>query len=97
MDGERKRIYPVRSKEPRPQGGALKPKFLKPRPEIPKQVRDDKKGNSNPVVMLNSFQHLVKIFSAFGRHTFHPRPCLPAGRHRTGLSGAILIMPRWHF
>ena len=25
-------------------------------------------------VALNSFQHLVKIFSAFGRHTFHPRP-----------------------
>ncbi len=24
--------------------------------------------------MLNSFQHLVKFFSAFGRHTFHPRP-----------------------
>jgi hypothetical protein len=21
-----------------------------------------------------SFQHLVKVFSAFGRHTFHPRP-----------------------
>jgi len=33
-----------------------------------------KKGDPNPVVMLNSFQHLVKIFSAFGRHTFHPRP-----------------------
>ncbi|OGP93442.1 MAG: hypothetical protein A2156_00935 [Deltaproteobacteria bacterium RBG_16_48_10] len=24
--------------------------------------------------MLNLFQHLVKVFSAFGRHTFHPRP-----------------------
>ena len=33
-----------------------------------------KKGDPNPVVMLNSFQHLVKIFSAFGRRTFHPRP-----------------------
>jgi hypothetical protein len=27
-------------------------------------------------------------FSAFGRSTFHPRPCLPAGRHRTGFSSA---------
>jgi hypothetical protein len=33
-----------------------------------------KKGDPNPVVMLNLFQHLVKIFSAFGRRTFHPRP-----------------------
>jgi hypothetical protein len=33
-----------------------------------------KKGDPNPVVMLDSFQHLVKIFSAFGRRTFHPRP-----------------------
>ena len=24
--------------------------------------------------MLNSFQHLVNVFSATGRHTFHPRP-----------------------
>jgi len=29
-------------------------------------------------------------FSAFGRSTFHPRPCLPAGRHRTGFSSAAL-------
>ena len=62
------------SKEPRPQGGALKPKFFKPRTEIPKQVRDDKKREPNPAVMLNLFQHLVRIFAAFGRHTFHPRP-----------------------
>jgi hypothetical protein len=31
------------NKEPRPQSGALKPKFSKPKTEIPKQVRDDKK------------------------------------------------------
>ena len=62
------------SKEPRPQGGALKPKFIKPKNEIPKQVRDDKKRDPNPLVMLNSFQHLVNVFSATGRHTFHPRP-----------------------
>ena len=24
--------------------------------------------------MLNWYQHLVNVFSAFGRHTFHPRP-----------------------
>jgi len=33
---------PARSKEPRLQGGALKPKSSKPKAEIPKQVRDDK-------------------------------------------------------
>jgi hypothetical protein len=30
-------------KNPAHKGGALKPKFLKPKTEIPKQVRDDKK------------------------------------------------------
>ena len=49
--------------ESRQQGGALKPKFLKPRTEIPKQVRDDKKGDPNLVVMLlNSVQHLIGAF-----------------------------------
>jgi hypothetical protein len=33
----------ISSEAPRPQDGALNPKFLKPRTEIPKQVRDDKK------------------------------------------------------
>jgi hypothetical protein len=33
------------SKEPRPQGGALKTEFSKPKTEIPKQVRDDKNEN----------------------------------------------------
>jgi len=60
----------------------LKPIFLKPTTEIPKSVdpeldsgpaSDDEKRDPNRIVMLNSFQHLVKIFSAFGRHTFHPR------------------------
>jgi prepilin-type N-terminal cleavage/methylation domain-containing protein len=59
---------PKKSKEPRLQGGVLKPK-----PEIPKQVRDDRMRDPNPVVMLNLFQHLVQFFSAFGRRTFHPR------------------------
>jgi hypothetical protein len=35
-----KHQYP--SKEPRLRGEALKPKFSKPKTEIPKQVRDDK-------------------------------------------------------
>jgi len=31
------------SKEPRPQGGALKPQNFRTKNQIPKQVRDDKK------------------------------------------------------
>jgi len=31
-------MFQYDSKEPRPQGGALKPKFLKPRTEIPKSL-----------------------------------------------------------
>jgi hypothetical protein len=46
-------------KEPRPHGGALKPKFSKPKTEIPNQVRDDKTQEQNPVVMLNLFQHPI--------------------------------------
>ena len=50
------------SKEPRPQGGVLKPKLPQPKTEIPNQVRDDKTQEENPVVMLNLFQHLIKAF-----------------------------------
>jgi hypothetical protein len=52
--------YPYKdrfSKEPRPQGGALKPK-IENQTEIPNQVRDDKNPEPDPVVMLNLFQHL---------------------------------------
>jgi len=58
-----------------------------------------KKGDPNPIVMLLN-HGLMKIrlvsasgllFSALGRHTFHPRPCLPAGRHRKGFPGGTLI------
>jgi len=45
-------------------------------------------------LVLSLTQYCFSIwsaFSAFGRHTFHPRPCLPAGRHRMGFSGTILI------
>jgi hypothetical protein len=38
----------IPSKQPRPQGGALKPKFSKPKTEIPNQVRDDKKTRTEP-------------------------------------------------
>jgi hypothetical protein len=75
------------SKEPRPQGGALKPKWFKTQTEIPNQVRDDKNRKPNPLVMLNSFQHLIWFFSALSRHTFHPRP-------QDGVSGVILIKMR---
>ncbi len=72
-----------KSKEPRPQGGALKPK-IQNQTEIPNQVRDDKKREPNPVVMLNLFQHLVCFFLLSADASFIPV-------HRTGFSGAILI------
>ena len=49
---------------PAPKGGALKPKFSKPKTEIPKQVRDDKKREPNPIVMnlvLNLIQYRFSI------------------------------------
>jgi len=77
------------SKLPRPQGGALKPKFSKPKTEIPKQVRDDKRRRPIPCCHAELVSASDQVFSVFSRHTFHPRPCLPAGRHRTGFSGTI--------
>jgi len=38
-------VLMAKSKEPRLQGGALKPKFSRTKTEIPKQVRDDKNEN----------------------------------------------------
>jgi len=64
----------IPSKEPRPQGGALKPKFLKPRSEIPKQVRDDNKTRAKPSCHAELVSASGLPFFAFGRHTFHPRP-----------------------
>ena len=49
-----------------------------------------KKGDPNPVVMLNSFQHLVKIFSGFGRHTFHPRPQYGVSRCDLNKAGKVV-------
>jgi len=79
----------LKSKEPRLQGSALKPKFCKPKIEIPKSqilnqvqylVRDDSEIGINPSCHASE---LVSgsdlLFFAFDRGTFYPRPCLPAG------------------
>jgi hypothetical protein len=72
----RKRKYAAvfKSKLPRPQGGALKPKFSKPKTEIPKQVRDDKRRRPIPYCHAELVSASDQVFSAFSRHTFHPRP-----------------------
>jgi len=62
------------NKDPRPQGGALNPKFSKPKTEIPKQVRDDKKTRTEPSCHAELVSASGLLFSAFSRHTFHPRP-----------------------
>ena len=72
------------NKEPRPQGGALKPKFSKSKTQIPNQVRDDKTQEEHPVVMLNLFQHLIKAFLPLADTSFIPV-------HRTGFLDVFLI------
>ena len=62
------------SKLLRPPGGALKPKFSKPKTEIPKQVRDDKRRRPIPCCHAELVSASDQVFSAFSRHTFHPRP-----------------------
>jgi len=62
------------SKEPRLQGGALKPKFLYPKPRSRIKFGMTKRAETNSHVMLNLFQHLVYFFSPFSRRIFHPRP-----------------------
>jgi len=64
----------LRSKEFRPQGGALKPKLSKPKTEIPIQVRDDKTQEENPVVMLKLFQYLTKAFLPLADMSLIPVP-----------------------
>ena len=61
------------NKEPRPQGGALKPNS-KPKTEIPKQVRDDKKAKTSRCCHAELVSASGLLLSAFSRHTFHPRP-----------------------
>jgi hypothetical protein len=74
----------ILSKEPRPQGGALKPKFLNPKPRSRNKFGMTKRAETNSHVMLNLFQHLVYFFSTFSRRTFHPRP--QDGVFRCGLN-----------
>jgi hypothetical protein len=62
------------SKEPRLQGGALEPKFSRPKIEIPKQVRDDSNTGTEPSCHAELVSASGLLFSAFGRHIFHPRP-----------------------
>ncbi len=69
----------------------LKNPNSKSKTEIPKQVRDDKKTRTKPSCHAELVSASGWLFSAFSRRIFHPRPCLPAGRHRKGFSDAILI------
>jgi hypothetical protein len=63
----------VGKKEPHPdKGRTLKPKFSKPKTEIPNQVRDDKTQEQNPVVMNLGLMKIRLVsasdqgFSGFG-------------------------------
>ena len=46
----------------------------KPKTEIPKQVRDDKKTRPKPSCHAELVSASGLIFSAFDRRIFHPRP-----------------------
>jgi hypothetical protein len=61
------------SKEPRPQGGALGPKFINQKTRSRNKFGMTKRPEPNRHVMLNLFQHLVCLFSAFSRRIFHFR------------------------
>jgi hypothetical protein len=66
----------MENKELRPQGGPLTPKFSNPKKRSRNKFGMTKRLEPNRHVMLNLFQHLVCLFSAFGRRPFHPPPCL---------------------
>ena len=68
------------NKEPRPQGGALKPKLLNPKLRSRNKFGMTKRQEPNPYVMLNSFQHLVCFFLPSADAPFIPV-------HRMGFSG----------
>ena len=55
-------------------GPHLKPKFSKPKIEIPKQARDDSKTWTKPSCHAEPVSASDLFFSAFGKRTFHPRP-----------------------
>ncbi|OGP95630.1 MAG: hypothetical protein A2157_09155 [Deltaproteobacteria bacterium RBG_16_47_11] len=71
--------------EPRPQGGASEPEFLNPKTRSRNKFGMTKRAETKSHVMLNLFQHLVCLFSAFSRRTFHPHP--QDGVFRRGLNG----------
>ena len=71
------------NKEPRPQGGALKPNS-KPRPRSRNKFGMTKRQKPHAAVMLNLFQHLVCSFLPSADTPFIPV-------HRTGFSGANSI------
>src|SRR4030042_624565 len=84
------------SKEPRPQGGALRPKFLNPKPRPRNKFGMTTRQELNPYVMLNLFQHLVCFFllSADASRfrvatTFIPVHSVSSRNDRTGFSGSI--------
>jgi hypothetical protein len=66
--------FPDKNNEPRPQGGALEAKFLNPKTRSRIKFGMTKRPEPNRHVMLNLFQHLVCLFSAFSKRIFHPRP-----------------------
>src|SRR4030042_3347521 len=78
------RNHQILSKDPRPQGGSLKPKFLNPKPRPRNKFGMTKGPEPNRYVMLNLFQHLVCFFLLSADAPFIPV-------HRTGFSGATLI------
>jgi hypothetical protein len=56
----------LRSKEPRPQGGALKP-YSKTKNEIPEQVRDDKKERNQVYTSCSNLGLMqIRLVSASG-------------------------------
>jgi hypothetical protein len=84
MKAIKKLVKVEKGKEPRPQGGALKPKFLNPKPRSRNKFGMTTRQEPNPYVMLNLFQHLVCFFLLSADTSFIPV-------HRTGFSDALLI------
>jgi hypothetical protein len=72
------------SKESRPQGRALTPKFLNPRKGSRNKFGMTKRPEQNRHVVLNLFQHLVCFFLPSSDAPFIPV-------HTIGFSGAILL------
>src|SRR4030043_1288475 len=77
------------SKEPRPQGGALRSKFLNPKPGSRTWFGMTTRQEPNPYVMLNLFQHLVCFFLLSADASFIPVHSVSSRNDRTGFSGSI--------